>query len=593
MITVPGRVLASPVIEYKPKPPQDELHRRTDFNARQRSKQDKPRLEENSHSSHAEKRDGADRIYEPVEGSWNFGQRHLYKAVTLKNWHVLRIALRETTNNLPPKTTLEAHLKKFRDGLRNGGIESHDPSIERIVIDDTNFDDPPLEKYFEKVSEHEVKAQQIPQMATGSKVPTGSLNKQTPSSLPLNKYPTEEIPDPDIPLLLVILPCTMTKLYQKIKILADTKEGFHTICVIGTGADKGDLKPYERYYGSDKKFYGGKPDQYFANIALKINLKLRGISHKLQNREAIGPIAKGSTMVVGIDVTHPSPGSNNNAPSIFAIVASTDEHLLQWPAALGVQRKSREEVISDTSKLGPMFQSRLIRWRENNNKLPENIIVYRDGVSGSEYKDVLDKELKALKEACTSQYSATETGKGLPRFTFIVVAKRIHTRFYPTSHSQRDSKGNAKCGTVVDRGITQARTWDFFLQSHSVVSKGGTARPTHYVVLHDEVFVDDPNRVNLLQQITYNMCYLYGPSTRAISVCPPVYLADKACTRARLYLHDEFGPPPPGVQDDKKDEKDETPEDRDKRLADEAKKLKSQQDKIIIARRLRNSTFYV
>ena len=46
-------------------------------------------------------------------------------------------------------------------------------------------------------------------------------------------------------------------------------------------------------------------------------------------------------------------------------------------------------------------------------------------------------------------------------------------------------------------------------------------------------------------------------------------------------------------KDDKKDEKDETPEDRDKRLADEAKKLKSQQDKIIIARRLRNSTFYV
>ena len=461
------------------------------------------------------------------------------------------------------------------------------------MIDDVNSDDPPLEEYFKKISEHKVGTQQITQMATGSKVPTKSFKTEIPSSRPLNKNPTEETSDPDIPLLLVILPCTMTKLYQKIKILADTKEGFHTICVIGTGADKEDMTPYERYHGSDRKFYGYKPDQYFANVALKINLKLRGISHKLQDREAIGPIAKGSTMVVGIDVTHPSPGSNNNAPSIFAIVASTDEHLLQWPAALGVQRKSREEVISNTSKLGRMFESRLIRWRANNNKLPESIIVYRDGVSDSQYEDVLDKELKTIKEACSRQYSPAETGKGLPRFTFIVVAKRIHTRFYPTSHSQSDTKGNAKCGTVVDRGITQAQKWDFFLQSHSVVSKGGTARPTHYVVLHDEVFVDDPNRVDLLQQITYNMCYLYGPSTRAISVCPPVYLADKACTRARLYLHDEFGPPPPGAQDDKNKEKDETPEERDERLGKEAEKLQSQQDKIFIASRLRNSTFYV
>ena len=47
---------------------------------------------------------------------------------------------------------------------------------------------------------------------------------------------------------------------------------------------------------------------------------------------------------------------------------------------------------------------------------------------------------------------------------------------------------NPKCGLVVKRDITEARNWDFFLQSHS--PQLSTARPSHYYILWDEIFTN-------------------------------------------------------------------------------------------------------
>lgn len=544
LITVHGRILERPTIEYK------------------------ARISPSGMASEP-------CIENPSQGIWNFKDVQLHAPKKIGKWRWARIAVGDDTNNQPPpvfEQGIAAQVEQFRDTLKNCGIRWSAPIVDRVVVQNFNTQSSELGKYLQWFK---AQLESISESGPGSKNTTATVE-----------------PEPH-PLLLVILPGTATQLYQQIKTFADTKGGFHTICVTGTGAASDDPEPYLRSRGSEKKFYGKSSDQYFANVALKLNSKLGGTNHILPSKETLGPIDEGNTMVVGIDVTHPSLSSKKEAPSIFALVASTDKHLSQWPAILGVQKKSREEVISDTAKLNKLFQNRLNLWSQRNGKkLPENIIVYRDGVSDSQYQKVLDTELKTLKEACRSVYRADETTAGLPRFTLIVVAKRHHTRFYPTKESQADSKSNAPCGTVVDRGITQARDWDFFLQSHSVVSNG-TARPAHYVVLHDEVFAKIPDRADLLQRITYNMCYLHSPSTRAISICVPVYLADKACSRARLYLHDQFGPPAPGTQDDEDKNKTETEAQKDARLAEEAKVLESQQRRIEIHSRLEDSMFYI
>jgi len=49
--------------------------------------------------------------------------------------------------------------------------------------------------------------------------------------------------------------------------------------------------------------------------------------------------------------------------------------------------------------VGNLLKSRLTLWQKHNNRqLPENILVYRDGVSEGEYELVRDLEVPALKK---------------------------------------------------------------------------------------------------------------------------------------------------------------------------------------------------
>lgn len=111
-----------------------------------------------------------------------------------------------------------------------------------------------------------------------------------------------------------------------------------------------------------------------------------------------------------------------------------------------------------------------------------------------------------------------------------------------------DRSGNCQPGTVVDRGVTEARTWDFFLQAHSALQ--GTARPCHYVVIHDEIFraraKANTNVADALEDVTQSLCYTFGRATKAVSLCTPAYYADLVCERARCYLADVFDATPEG-----------------------------------------------
>jgi eukaryotic translation initiation factor 2C len=328
-------------------------------------------------------------------------------------------------------------------------------------------------------------------------------------------------------LLFIILPEANIPLYKRIKTLADRDHGLHTICSVGAKLAK------ER----------GR-DQYMANVALKFNLKLGGINQIVENK-TLGIIDQNKTMVVGIDVTHPSPGSAPNAPSVSAMVASIDKFLGQWPATLRIQG-GRQENVDDLTE---MLKSRLDLWKTKgkHGALPENILIYRDGVSEGQYDIVLSQEFPQLRRACEQMYPPADTKKGLPRFTIIICGKRHKTRFYPTTEQSCDRSGNTKPGTVVDRGVTEARNWDFFLQAHAALQ--GTARPCHYYIVHDEIFrqlyaktVHPPfqNVADIVEDLTHNMCYLFGRATKAVSLCPPAYYADLACERARCYLANLF-----------------------------------------------------
>lgn len=262
-----------------------------------------------------------------------------------------------------------------------------------------------------------------------------------------------------VQILLVFIPRKDTQLYAAIKRVGDVDLGIHTVCMDWKKASK------------DKGRAG-----YFGNIALKWNLKMGGVNHQLV--DTIGLIQNGKTMVVGYDVVHPTnvaTAEEAAAPSVVGLVASIDKELGQWPATAWVHT-SRQEVCEDEQLKGAI-ESRLDLWKaKNNGQLPENIVIYRDGVSEGQFALVLEKELPRIRAACRTRY------KNPPRLALIVSVKRHHTRFYPTSAEHTSRTGNIRPGTVVDRGVTQARYWDFFLTAHDSI-KGRFSLVNPFAVL--------------------------------------------------------------------------------------------------------------
>ena len=263
----------------------------------------------------------------------------------------------------------------------------------------------------------------------------------------------------NLKMVLVILPDNGQPLYSTVKYLGDVKYGLHTLCCVSSKFEKTD----------------GRAD-YQANVAHKWNLKRGGVNQKIQPN-LLDPISKGRTMLVGIDVTHPAPGSKKTAPSVAGVVASIDGVCGQFPASVSIQQ-SRKEMVTD---LDTMIEQRLKLWQKHNKDFPDNIIVYRDGVSEGQYATLLNEEAPAIDRAIAKTYPA----KKRPKIMIIVVGKRHHTRFYPTRAEDMDRSTNPQNGTVVDRGVTSEVLYDFFLQAHCGIQ--GTARPAHYVVLKDDL----------------------------------------------------------------------------------------------------------
>ena len=128
----------------------------------------------------------------------------------------------------------------------------------------------------------------------------------------------------NINFILVLLQTQDDLLYSSIKRLCAVDFGVHSQCLW--------LKKALAEKGRE---------QYLANVALKLNTKLGGINHLL-GKEATSWLRGKSTILVGIDVTHPSPKSVKGTPSIVGVVASVDSDFVQFPASLRLQKSKRE-----------------------------------------------------------------------------------------------------------------------------------------------------------------------------------------------------------------------------------------------------------
>ncbi|KAJ0959822.1 hypothetical protein J5N97_000473 [Dioscorea zingiberensis] len=241
-------------------------------------------------------------------------------------------------------------------------------------------------------------------------------------------------------------------------------------------------------------------DQYITNVLLKINTKLDGTNSLLmvEHSPSLPFGFQVPTLILGMDVSHGSPG-RSDVPSI---AASRKWPLISLPSCSSVLNHQKELLLDfyTTSK----------------NRKPEQIIIFRDGVSESQFNQVLNVELDQIIEACKFLDESW-----CPKFMVIIAQKNHHTKFFS--------------GTIIDNKVCHPKNNDFYLCSHAGMI--GTTRPTHYHVLYDELGFSADDLQELVHSFIICVSILvYQRSTTAISVVAPVCYAHLAAAQMSQFI---------------------------------------------------------
>ncbi|CAG0894414.1 unnamed protein product [Cyprideis torosa] len=236
-------------------------------------------------------------------------------------------------------------------------------------------------------------------------------------------------------------------------------------------------------------------------------------------------------MVVGADVTHPSPG-NKNVPSLVALVSSQDKLGVDYFTQTRAQQQGDKGATEYIVEMKLLMRNAIQRFFEKNGAPPRKILFYRDGVGEGQFQEVRTYEIAKIQEACR-ELGTQNNRSYTPGITFIVCQKRHHTRF--NVKDPRDGKGrsgNIPAGTAVDKQVVHPYLMDFWLCSHEGIQ--GTSKPTHYFVLWDD---NNVSREGLLR-LTFSFCHGYFRCARAVSIPAPCYYAHLAAFRAKIHIDD-------------------------------------------------------
>jgi aubergine-like protein len=237
-----------------------------------------------------------------------------------------------------------------------------------------------------------------------------------------------------------------------------------------------------------------------SNIVKQINIKLGGESYKVDLPKEIPQ----NTMLVGIDVCH---CGNQSIVGFYSNACSTMSTCFCDTAP---QKKGKEII----SILVPFYQKALETYLKQQKKLPEYILIFRDGVGNRQRKQVLSMELPQVIEAIKNFQ-----GGYSPNITLVLVNKRIHQRLIKETQGQFY---NPIPGTLVDDYITEKDCNNFYLVS--AVARVGTVKPTHYYIAYND---KKSITTEVIQSVAFATSYMYYNSSSSVKVPAHITLADK------------------------------------------------------------------
>jgi eukaryotic translation initiation factor 2C len=250
-------------------------------------------------------------------------------------------------------------------------------------------------------------------------------------------------------------------------------------------------------------------------------------------------------MLLGIDINHPEPGSNQ--PSVASLVASMDGRLAEYAANVSCQTSNSETC----NYLSEATENLVKTFFRKNNCYPKRIIIFRDGVryyyhyylrchhfyyqscSEGQFKQ-LEGEIESIKaglEMC-GFHIGLEGTDSCP-VAMVVCQKRHNTRiFYKDSNGNFLNPAPGLCSDAIggEHSISSAEYNEFYLNSH--VSIQGSSKPCKYTLTYDEIGL----QISEIETLAYWSSYLYCRANKSVSVAQPCYYAHWAAKRGRYLL---------------------------------------------------------
>lgn len=309
----------------------------------------------------------------------------------------------------------------------------------------------------------------------------------------------------DCQLLMVIKEDDRASDYIQIKNISDTYLGIPSQCVVAKHAQ-------------DPK------ELYLRNLLLKINAKVGNINMRIPGSHfrKIGD----NFMLIGVTINHAAPLFKLHTPeSVAAMVGTIDKRAGKYTTSFRLQDPKVPEIV----EFPDMVEELLVKFYATWNFLPENIVVFRNGVADGFFAKVLELELVPLRKKF-KEIGDKFNNNYDPKVTFIVMQRGHHTRFVSLDEDLRDLSHNVPPGTVVDRVVAHPQLYDFFIVSHNGIQ--GVSRPMRYTLLHDDLNHSPDD----IQNFVYSLCYTFQRANKPVSIVPPVYYADLLAVRMRACL---------------------------------------------------------
>uniref|UniRef100_A0A915JMM4 Uncharacterized protein n=1 Tax=Romanomermis culicivorax TaxID=13658 RepID=A0A915JMM4_ROMCU len=384
------------------------------------------------------------------------------------------------------------------------------------------------------------------------------------------------------------------------------------ICILDSRASsrqRGDIKYHEKdtevvtqclnaqTIQKSQRNRGGN-DMMFENIVLKLNAKCGGLNNDVVRDNVTTEWFNNRTMFLGMDVNHPPPLSKKEIamgcvpkkPSVVGAVANAGVHVHAYFMQAKTQDARREAITS--ANMQEIMRRFLTKFAENKGNLPERIVLYRDGVSESQFAMVeavffsgtpisgaangsltpLEQKVLLARSSIGEKIQISDNGTILeisftktwdvdhdsssvlneetlaiknsfarlrpgynPKLTVITVQKRHHTRFFREELMSKNTRlHNAKNAEKNIPAGTVVDTgpvgaFQFDFFMASHAGIQGCTKASNYVVLLDE----NKFSADDLQSLTYALCHVYQRSTKSVSLPAPCYFAHHAATRGK------------------------------------------------------------